>query len=65
MTDQSRIFWSELMTTEPETAKAFYAGTLGVTVEEFDVPKVGRIAILIDPTGALIGWMKPDPRQPA
>ena len=25
----------------------------------FDVPTVGRIAILRDPTGALIGWMKP------
>ena len=26
----------------------------------FDVPTVGRIAILQDPTGALIGWMKPE-----
>jgi len=28
----------------------------------FDVPTVGRIAILQDPTGAIIGWMKPEPR---
>ena len=29
----------------------------------FEVPTVGRIAILQDPTGALIGWMKPVPRE--
>lgn len=28
----------------------------------FDIPTVGRIAILEDPTGAIIGWMKPEPR---
>ena len=28
----------------------------------FEVPSVGRIAILQDPTGAIIGWMKPVPR---
>ena len=28
----------------------------------FDIPTVGRIAILQDPTGAIIGWMKPEPR---
>jgi hypothetical protein len=26
----------------------------------FDIPTVGRIAILQDPTGAIIGWMKPE-----
>ncbi len=26
----------------------------------FDIPTVGRIAILEDPTGAVIGWMKPE-----
>ena len=29
----------------------------------FEVPSVGRIAILQDPTGAIIGWMKPVPRR--
>ena len=29
----------------------------------FEVPTVGRIAILEDPTGAIIGWMKPIPRD--
>ncbi|WP_421696127.1 VOC family protein [Aestuariivirga sp.] len=26
----------------------------------FDIPTVGRIAVLEDPTGAIIGWMKPE-----
>lgn len=29
----------------------------------FEVPTVGRIAILQDATGAIIGWMKPVPRD--
>ena len=29
----------------------------------FEVPTVGRIAILQDPTGAIIGWMTPEPRN--
>jgi hypothetical protein len=28
----------------------------------FDIPTVGRIAILRDPTGAIIGWMTPEMR---
>lgn len=27
----------------------------------FDVPQVGRIAIVKDPTGAALGWIKPEP----
>lgn len=126
MSEQGTILWSELMTNEPEKAKAFYSKALGVSFDKFDnpgadywiamadgkpvwgimdmtqrpggpsgwftymnvddvdqrvmdaqksgaqlcmpvfdIPKVGRIAILVDPTGAIIGWMKPDPRQPA
>ncbi len=34
-------------------------------VPVFEVPMVGRIAILQDPTGAVIGWMKPADRLPA
>jgi predicted enzyme related to lactoylglutathione lyase len=29
----------------------------------FDVPGVGRIAILKDPTGAVLGWITPTPQQ--
>ncbi len=32
--------------------------------DSFDVPGVGRIAIVADPTGAAIGLMKPDPSPP-
>ena len=27
--------------------------------EAFDIPNVGRIAIIADPTGAVMGWMTP------
>ena len=99
MTNHGMIVWSELMTTEVEKAKAFYANSLGVTFEKFnmtarpdgptgwftyigvddvdarvkaaeaagaslcmpvfDVPTVGRIAILQDVTGSIVGWMTP------
>ena len=29
--------------------------------EPFDIPDVGRIAIVADATGAMIGWMTPKP----
>lgn len=29
----------------------------------FEVPTVGRIAMLQDPTGAIVGWIKPVPRS--
>jgi predicted enzyme related to lactoylglutathione lyase len=35
------------------------AGGGRVMREPFDVPGVGRIAILLDATGAMIGWMTP------
>ncbi len=31
----------------------------------FDVPGVGRIAIIADPTGAVMGWITPATGQPA
>ncbi len=113
--------WNELMASDVEKAKSFYAKTLGWTIEEmkmpsgsywiakmgdkmvagimslemlpagtpphwfayievdnvdqrcksvaanggkvvrepFDIPDVGRIAIISDATGAMIGWMTP------
>jgi predicted enzyme related to lactoylglutathione lyase len=32
-----------------------------VVREPFDIPDVGRIAIISDATGAMIGWMTPKP----
>lgn len=122
MMEHGMTAWSELMTTEVDKAKDFYAKTLGVTFDSFDptgegnywvamaggkpawgimdmtgrpdagpsgwftyiavddvdarvkqaeaaggkllmpafdIPTVGRIAILQDVTGAMIGWMTP------
>ncbi len=123
MWQHGRFHWNELMTRDAETARKFYAETLGwsfdampmengtywvaksgddplggiftmdgpdfegipehwfayvsvddidarlkkavengatVIREPFEVPGVGRIAILTEPGGAAIGWMTPD-----
>ena len=122
MSEHGHFYWNELMTRDPEGAKAFYGTTLGwefegmpmehgtywvckvgdkpvggifpmtgaefegmpphwfayLSVDDvdarvakataeggklarpaFDVPNIGRIAIIEDPTGAKIGWMTP------
>jgi predicted enzyme related to lactoylglutathione lyase len=122
MAPHGSFYWNELMTRDPEKAKAFYATTIGWAFEAtpmpngtywvaqmngtpeagifplqgadfagapeqwfsyiavdnvdarvkkaeqagakvirppFDVPDVGRIAILQEPGGAMIGWMTP------
>jgi predicted enzyme related to lactoylglutathione lyase len=53
--------WLAYVTVEDVDATAARAKTLGgqVVMEPFDVPTVGRIAILIDPQGAAIGLFKP------
>jgi uncharacterized protein len=124
MWQHGQFHWNELMTRDPEGAKAFYGRTIGWRFEgmameggtywickvgdrpvagimdlnrpggegkptqwfaylavddvdarvkrakaagaelmrpSFDVPGVGRIAILKDPTGAALGWMTPAP----
>lgn len=43
-------------------AKAKEAGAV-IMREPFDVPSVGRIAILQQPGGAVVGWMTPSPRE--
>lgn len=123
MIEHGMITWSELMTTEPDKAKAFYEKSLGVSFDTFgdpdgkywvamaggkpawglmdmrgrpdagpaswvtyiavddvdkraaaaekagaklmapifDIPTVGRIAMLQDGSGAMVGWMTPVP----
>ncbi len=39
--------------------KAAEAAGAQLCMPVFDIPTVGRIAILIDTTGAMIGWMTP------
>ncbi len=46
---------------DSRVAEALAAGA-ELCMPVFEVPTVGRIAILLDPTGAIVGWIKPEPR---
>lgn len=124
MWTHGKVYWNELMTTDVEAAKAFYAATLGWSYDgmpmpegmyyvaktadgmvggmmqmtpdmpagtpshwftyfavndidaslvalvaaggkvirpAWDIPEIGRIAIVQDPAGAVMGWMTPTP----
>jgi uncharacterized protein len=54
--------WLAYVAVEDVDATAARAKTLGGTVVAgpFDVPTVGRIAVLVDPQGAAIGVFKPE-----
>ncbi|PZF79019.1 VOC family protein [Aestuariivirga litoralis] len=56
--------WFTYMAVDDVDAKVTAALEAGadLCMPVFDIPTVGRIAILQDPTGAIIGWMKPEPR---
>lgn len=56
--------WFTYMAVDDVDAKVKAAQEAGaeLCMPVFEVPTVGRIAILQDPTGAIIGWMKPEPR---
>src|SRR5258708_6173929 len=53
--------WLAYVTVDDVDASAQKAKTLGaqIVMEPFDVPDVGRIAVLVDPQGAPIGLFKP------
>ncbi|MGD0614589.1 MAG: VOC family protein [Verrucomicrobiota bacterium] len=53
--------WLAYVTVGDVDASAAKAGKLGGTVvaPPFDVPEVGRIAVVLDPQGAAIGLFKP------
>jgi predicted enzyme related to lactoylglutathione lyase len=53
--------WLPYVTVDDVDASAAKAKGLGaqVVMEPFDVPTVGRIAVLLDPQGAAIGLFKP------
>ena len=59
--------WLSYITVEDVDAYAAKALTLGGTIRvpAFDIPQVGRIAILVDPQGAAIGIFKPLPMPAA
>lgn len=56
--------WFTYMAVDDVDARVTVAEAAGgkLCMPVFEVPTVGRIAILEDPTGAIIGWMKPIPR---
>jgi predicted enzyme related to lactoylglutathione lyase len=58
---QSPPFWMVYIATNDVDATASRAEELGgkVMKEAFDVPEVGRIAVLLDPTGAAFGLFAP------
>ena len=53
--------WLPYVTVDDVDASAAKAKSLGaqVVMEPFDVPTVGRIAVLLDPQGAAVGLFKP------
>lgn len=53
--------WFSYLAVDDIDARLQKATMAGATImrEPFDVPGVGRIAILADPTGAVVGWMTP------
>ena len=55
--------WVTYLATDDVDATAAKAQELGGKVVQpaFDVPTVGRIAIIVDPTGAAVGLFKPEP----
>lgn len=55
--------WLAYVTVEDVDAAAAKAAKLGakIVMDPFDVPTVGRIAVLVDPQGASIGLFKPLP----
>ena len=53
--------WMSYLAVDDVDARLDKARAHGITVvrEPFDVPQVGRIAMLREPGGATIGWMTP------
>lgn len=52
-------YWFGFIEVDDVDARVAKAAALGATVirAPHDVPNVGRLAVLSDPTGATIGWM--------
>ena len=63
-------YWFSLIEVDDLDARVKKARALGATIltDPADVPNVGRVAVLRDPTGAAIGWMtslQPDTARPS
>lgn len=57
--------WCAYIAVDDIDRRVLAAADKGATVlrEPFEVEGVGRIAILQDPTGAMVGWMTPSPSE--
>lgn len=57
--------WMSYLAVDDVDARLATAQSAGASVMKpaFDVPGVGRIAILREPGGAVIGWMTPAPQK--
>jgi predicted enzyme related to lactoylglutathione lyase len=57
--------WLSYIAVDDIDARVKKAKAAGAKVmrEPFDIPDVGRIAILHEPGGAMIGWITPKPRM--
>jgi predicted enzyme related to lactoylglutathione lyase len=57
--------WIPYLAVDDVDARVRKAGAAGATAMRapFDVPTVGRIAILREPGGAIVGWMTPHPGE--
>jgi predicted enzyme related to lactoylglutathione lyase len=53
--------WLPYISVDDVDARAKKAAASGATIMRppFDVPTVGRIAIMTEPGGAMVGWMTP------
>jgi predicted enzyme related to lactoylglutathione lyase len=58
-------FWFAYIAVDDVDARVRKAKDAGATIvrEPFDIPGVGRIAILRQPGGGMIGWMTPAPQS--
>lgn len=57
--------WFSYIAVDDVDARVEKATKMGASLKRptFDVPGVGRIAIVEDPTGAVLGWMTPTPED--
>ncbi|MEC8584227.1 MAG: VOC family protein, partial [Pseudomonadota bacterium] len=55
--------WFSYIEVDDVNARVAKAETAGAKIlrPPFEVPDVGRIGILVDPTGAAVGWMTSAP----
>ncbi|UJX40253.1 VOC family protein [Desulfovibrio sp. JY] len=64
-TRQGVFSWNELMTTDVEGAKAFYAKLLGWTTEDKPMPEMGMTYTIVKAGDTAVGGIMPIPPEAA